>query len=208
MEEDTSCQENIVLEVTNQVEAETWASDISNNNAVESVELEGNNADTEMSDGEVPPSQTQLEDHDVDMGQDTENEDKNAFKSDDQKLLCYICEEIEAVVAFKPCGHTIVCIECAAQLKRCLECKTPITGKGTRDGNPIIGINNKSLVLGYQQLEAKFRKLEESVVCCICVERKKDVIFRCGHGACQFCAEQLSVCHICQKPIEMKIQMF
>ena len=76
------------------------------------------------------------------------------------------------------------------------------------DGNPIIGINNKSLVSQYQQLEAKLRKLEESVVCCICVERKKDIIFRCGHGACQFCVKQLSVCHICQKPIEMKIQTF
>ena len=76
------------------------------------------------------------------------------------------------------------------------------------DGNPIIGINNKSLVSRYRQLEAKFRKLEESVVCCICVERKKDVIFRCGHGACQLCTKQLSVCHICQKPIDIKIQLF
>ena len=76
------------------------------------------------------------------------------------------------------------------------------------DGNPIIGMNNKSLLSRYQQLEAKFRKLEEFVVCCICVERKRDVIFRCGHGTCQFCAKQLSICHICQKPIDMKIQMF
>nr|XP_058964216.1 E3 ubiquitin-protein ligase MIB2-like isoform X3 [Pocillopora verrucosa] len=199
---------NVVLEVTNKVAVETWASDISNNSVVQPAEMAENNTDTDMDDSEGPQSQTQSTDDDVNMDQETENEEKNPSTSDDLKVLCNICEEAEAVVAFKPCGHTVVCTECAARLKRCLDCKTPITGKRTRDGNPIIGINNKSLLSRYQQLEAKFRKLEEFVVCCICVERKKDVIFRCGHGTCQFCAKQLSICHICQKPIEMKIQMF
>ena len=76
------------------------------------------------------------------------------------------------------------------------------------DGTPIIGINSKSLVTKYQLLEAKLRKMEESIVCCICVERKKNVIFLCGHGTCHSCAEQLRICHICQKPIEKKIPMF
>ncbi|XP_066023099.1 E3 ubiquitin-protein ligase MIB2-like isoform X3 [Pocillopora verrucosa] len=200
--------ENVVLEVTNNVEVETSASDISNNSVVQPAEMAENNTDTDMDDSEGPQSQTQSANDDVNMDQGTENEEKNPSTSDDQKVLCYICEETEAVVAFKPCGHTVVCTECAARLKKCLECKTPITGRGTRDGTPIIGINNKSLVSRYQQVEAKLRKLEESVVCCICVERKKDIIFRCGHGTCQFCAKQLSICHICQKHIEMKIQIF
>ena len=77
-----------MLEVTNKVEVETWALDISNNSAVQPAEMAENNTDTKMGDSEGPPSQT----------------------SDDQKVLCYICEETEAVVAFKPCGHTVVCI--------------------------------------------------------------------------------------------------
>lgn len=76
------------------------------------------------------------------------------------------------------------------------------------DGTPITGINDKSLALKYQLLEGKMRKLEETIVCCICVERKKNVIFLCGHGTCQSCAQQLKTCPICQKPIEKKIPIF
>ena len=76
------------------------------------------------------------------------------------------------------------------------------------DGTPIIGINDKSLTAKYQLLERKMRKLEEAFVCCICVERKKNVIFLCGHGTCRSCAEQLKTCPICQKPIEKKISTY
>ena len=62
-----------------------------------------------MDDSEGLPSQTQLVDDDVNMDQETENEEKNPSTPDRQKVLCYICEETEAVVAFKPCGHTVVC---------------------------------------------------------------------------------------------------
>ena len=92
-----------MLEVTNKVEVETSASDISNN----SVNSEG------------PQSQTQSADDDVNMDQGTENEEKYPSTSDDQKVLCYICEETEAVVAFKPCGHTVVCTGSSAFCVSC-----------------------------------------------------------------------------------------
>ena len=98
----------MVLEVTNMVEVETWASDISNNSVVQPAEMAENNTNTEMDDSEGVTSQPA--DDDVNMDQETENEEKNPSTPDDQKVLCYICEEIEAVVAFKPCGHTVVCI--------------------------------------------------------------------------------------------------
>ena len=98
-----------MLEVTNNVEVETSASDISNNSVVQPAEMAENNTDTDMDDSEGPQSQTQSADDDVNMDQGTENEEKNPSTSDDQKVLCYICEETEAVVAFKPCGHTVVC---------------------------------------------------------------------------------------------------
>ena len=103
-----------MLEVTNRVEVETWASDISNNSAVQPAEMLEKNTDTEMDDSEGLPSQTQLADDDVNMDQETENEEKNPSTPDRQKVLCYICEETEAVVAFKPCGHTVVCIGSSA----------------------------------------------------------------------------------------------
>ena len=98
-----------MLEVTNKVAVETWASDISNNSVVQPAEMADNNTDTDMDDSEGPQSQTQSTDDDVNMDQETENEEKNPSTSDDLKVLCNICEEAEAVVAFKPCGHTVVC---------------------------------------------------------------------------------------------------
>ena len=96
-----------MLEVTNKVEVETWASDISNNSAVQPAEMAENNTDADMDDSKGLISQPV--DDDVNMDQETENVEKIPSTSDDQKVLCYICEETEAVVAFKPCGHTVVC---------------------------------------------------------------------------------------------------
>ncbi|XP_078384514.1 uncharacterized protein LOC144666947 isoform X2 [Oculina patagonica] len=209
METVTSYQENIVLEVTNQVQEELPDTEFSNNSTITSAEMTVNNADSANGDSECAVLEARSEGNEEYKDKETEHvEEENPPACDEQKPKCQICEENEAVVAFKPCGHTAVCIECAPRLKRCLECKTAITGKGTRDGSPIIEINNKSLVARYQKLEGKLRKLEESIQCCICVERKKNIIFLCGHGTCHSCAEQLKVCHICQKPIEMKISIF
>ena len=108
-----------MLEVTNKVEVETSASDISNNSVVQPAEMAENNTDTDMDDSEGPQSQTQSADDDVNMDQGTENEEKNPSTSDDQKVLCYICEETEAVVAFKPCGHTVVCTGSSAFCVSC-----------------------------------------------------------------------------------------
>ena len=99
-----------MLEVTNEVEVETWASD----SAVQPAEMAENNTNTDMDDSEGLTSQTQPAEDNVNMDQETENEEKNPSTPDRQKVLCYICEETEAVVAFKPCGHTVVCIGSSA----------------------------------------------------------------------------------------------
>ena len=116
-----------MLEVTNNVEVETSASDISNNSVVQPAEMAENNTDTDMDDSEGPQSQTQSANDDVNMDQGTENEEKNPSTSDDQKVLCYICEETEAVVAFKPCGHTVVCIGSSAFCFSCCFCSVLTT---------------------------------------------------------------------------------
>ena len=116
-----------MLEVTNKVEVETSASDISNNSVVQPAEMAENNTDTDMDDSEGPQSQTQSADDDVNMDQGTENEEKYPSTSDDQKVLCYICEETEAVVAFKPCGHTVVCTGSYAFCVTCCFCSVLTT---------------------------------------------------------------------------------
>lgn len=204
-----SYQENIVLEVTNEAQVELSDTEVLNNSTDEDVEMAVDNEVAENDNSSSPDLEAQAEDNDEHKNQGKEiKERENPLASDDLKPQCQICEENEAVVTFKPCSHTVLCIECAPRLKRCLECKTLVTGKGMKDGTPIIGINSKSLVTKYQLLEGKLRKMEESVVCCICVERKKNIIFLCGHGTCHSCAEQLRICHICQKPIEKKIPIF
>ena len=116
-----------MLEVTNNVEVETSASDISNNSVVQPAEMAENNTNTDMDDSEGPQSQTQSANDDVNMDQGTENEEKNPSTSDDQKVLCYICEETEAVVAFKPCGHTVVCTGSYAFCVTCCFCSVLTT---------------------------------------------------------------------------------
>ena len=117
----------MVLEVTNKVEVETWASDISNNSVVQPAEMAENNTDADMDDRKGPPSQTQSADDDVNMDQETENEEKKPSTSDDLKVLCNICEEAEAVVAFKPCGHTVVCTGSYAFCVTCCFCSVLTT---------------------------------------------------------------------------------
>ncbi|XP_011684661.1 PREDICTED: E3 ubiquitin-protein ligase MIB1-like [Wasmannia auropunctata] len=48
----------------------------------------------------------------------------------------------------------------------------------------------------------------EANMCNICVERRRNVAFLCGHCACEHCAEQLNTCHICCKTITKKINLY
>jgi len=57
-------------------------------------------------------------------------------------------------------------------------------------------------------LENKVQEFEESHFCGICMERKRDVAFLCGHGACSHCAETLRTCHMCRKTILKKINLY
>lgn len=57
-------------------------------------------------------------------------------------------------------------------------------------------------------LENKVQEYEESHYCSICMERIRDVVFLCGHGACSVCAETLRTCHMCRKTILKKINLY
>lgn len=57
-------------------------------------------------------------------------------------------------------------------------------------------------------LESKIQEIEETYSCGICMERSRNVVFLCGHGACVICAQTLYTCHMCRKPITQKINIY
>lgn len=57
-------------------------------------------------------------------------------------------------------------------------------------------------------LETRIADLEEANMCSICMERRRNVAFLCGHGACEHCAAPLKTCHMCRKVITKKINLY
>lgn len=57
-------------------------------------------------------------------------------------------------------------------------------------------------------LETRVADLEEVNMCSICMERRRNVAFLCGHGACENCAAPLKTCHMCRKTITKKINLY
>ena len=57
-------------------------------------------------------------------------------------------------------------------------------------------------------LESRLQAREDAIQCAICMERDKNMIFLCGHGACRECSERLETCHICRREIQNRIQMY
>ena len=59
-----------------------------------------------------------------------------------------------------------------------------------------------------EKLLKRTQELEDQIFCAICLERKKNVAFGCGHSVCGECAVDIVCCHICRRPIEQKIQLY
>ena len=54
----------------------------------------------------------------------------------------------------------------------------------------------------------KIDRLEEQLQCGICLDRRRNVVFKCGHGACKDCSKNIEYCHMCRKLIIERINMF
>lgn len=133
---------------------------------------------------------------------------------------CLMCSEVVDFVMFDPCGHRIACEECCIRMKKCVTCKESIERKTNRSGK-VIGVSSavssSSVGTGVKHnpnaerlkyLEKKFAEIEDTYCCSICMERKKNVIFLCGHGACEKCAKALTTCHMCRTPIKQKVNVY
>ena len=85
--------------------------EILNNSTDEDVTMAVNNEVVENDHNLGPDLETQADGNEEHKDQANEIvESENLLACNEQKPQCQICEENEAVVAFKPCGHTVLCI--------------------------------------------------------------------------------------------------
>lgn len=53
-----------------------------------------------------------------------------------------------------------------------------------------------------------FNYFSLKTLCPVCMDRKKNLIFLCGHGACQLCGDRMQECPMCRKTVERRILLF
>ncbi|XP_071805425.1 E3 ubiquitin-protein ligase MIB2-like isoform X1 [Asterias amurensis] len=156
---------------------------------------------------------------------------------------CSKCNSRSADITFRPCGHKVVCTECSVNIKECTVCCRTIEEKlgkdghqvtprgvtaavapaGTQKGTPPLktkrkGASSDSAIPSssslpssskeIQELRQKMQELEEAQLCNICMEKKKDTAFLCGHSTCKKCSKPLKHCPICRKAITKKIALY
>ncbi|CAF4757892.1 unnamed protein product [Pieris macdunnoughi] len=87
---------------------------------------------------------------------------------------CLVCSDAKRDTLFRPCGHICCCNVCAARVKKCFECRAPVTSRA-RVGE-----------------------------CMVCSEAPATVVFRpCGDVcACASCAPLMRKCVKCRTPLQ------
>ncbi|XP_020027003.1 E3 ubiquitin-protein ligase MIB2 isoform X1 [Castor canadensis] len=123
---------------------------------------------------------------------------------------CLVCSELALLVLFSPCQHRTVCEECARRMKKCIMCQVVISKKLRPDGSEVASAAPapgppRQLV---EELQSRYRQMEERITCPICIDSHIRLVFQCGHGACAPCGAALSACPICRQPIRDRIQIF
>lgn len=123
---------------------------------------------------------------------------------------CIVCNEQLLLIVFEPCLHQISCEDCGLRMKKCLSCGVYIERRITFGGKPLHNPkeNRQPSADRLRYLESKILEIEETHCCSICMERRRNVAFLCGHGACSKCAETLKICHMCRKTISKKINLY
>ncbi|XP_047580300.1 E3 ubiquitin-protein ligase MIB2 isoform X3 [Lutra lutra] len=133
-----------------------------------------------------------------------------AAPSGPEAAECLVCSELALLVLFSPCQHRTVCEECARRMKKCIRCQVAIGKKLRPDGTEVASATPapgppRQLV---EELQSRYRQMEERITCPICIDSHIRLVFQCGHGACAPCGAALSACPICRQPIRDRIQIF
>uniref|UniRef100_A0A2K5EKP2 E3 ubiquitin-protein ligase MIB2 n=1 Tax=Aotus nancymaae TaxID=37293 RepID=A0A2K5EKP2_AOTNA len=100
--------------------------------------------------------------------------------------------------------------ECARRMKKCIRCQVVVSKKLRPDGSEVVSAAPapgppRQLV---EELQSRYRQMEERITCPICIDSHIRLVFQCGHGACAPCGAALSACPICRQPIRDRIQIF
>ncbi|KAG8187082.1 hypothetical protein JTE90_016178 [Oedothorax gibbosus] len=146
---------------------------------------------------------------------------------------CVVCSDKKASVLFKPCGHMCACDSCASLMKKCVQCRAQIDkvipfivccggtvltmaslsilqASSAPSPTPESGVvmNNGYVHSEVQKLHQQLQDIREQTMCPVCLDRLKNMIFLCGHGACQMCGDRMSECPICRKLVEKRILLY
>uniref|UniRef100_A0A8D0BS99 E3 ubiquitin-protein ligase MIB2 n=1 Tax=Salvator merianae TaxID=96440 RepID=A0A8D0BS99_SALMN len=124
---------------------------------------------------------------------------------------CLVCSELALLIHFFPCQHSIVCEECSRRMKKCIKCQVTITKKLKQDSTEVECSSNAESTDQQKLLEdlqSRYRQMEERITCPICIDSQIKLIFQCGHGSCPECSAALSVCPICRQTIRERIHIF
>lgn len=111
---------------------------------------------------------------------------------------CIVCNDISLMITFEPCYHQICCEDCGLRMKKCLQCQTVIDKRIAMNGKVLFQKETQRQPSAdrLRYLESKILEIEETHSCGICMERRRNVAFLCGHSACSKCAETLKTCHM------------
>uniref|UniRef100_A0A7N8X3B7 E3 ubiquitin-protein ligase MIB2 n=1 Tax=Mastacembelus armatus TaxID=205130 RepID=A0A7N8X3B7_9TELE len=107
---------------------------------------------------------------------------------------CLICSELALLVLFCPCQHSVACED-----HRCVN-QTEV------DCSP--GNENSEQHNLLEQLQSRYRQMEERITCPICIDNHIKLVFQCGHASCIDCSAALKTCPICRQTIRERIQLF
>uniref|UniRef100_A0A665X5N4 E3 ubiquitin-protein ligase MIB2 n=1 Tax=Echeneis naucrates TaxID=173247 RepID=A0A665X5N4_ECHNA len=124
---------------------------------------------------------------------------------------CLICSELALLVLFCPCQHSVACEECAHRMKKCIKCQVTITKKIRQDQTEVDcspGNENSDQHNLLEQLQSRYRQMEERITCPICIDNYIKLVFQCGHASCIDCSAALKTCPICRQTIRERIQLF
>ncbi|XP_030641535.1 E3 ubiquitin-protein ligase MIB2 isoform X2 [Chanos chanos] len=124
---------------------------------------------------------------------------------------CLICSELALLVLFSPCQHSVACEECAHRMKKCIKCQVTITKKIRQDQTEVDfspSSENSEQHNLLEQLQSRYRQMEERITCPICIDNHIKLVFQCGHASCIDCSAALKTCPICRQTIRERIQLF
>jgi hypothetical protein len=94
-------------------------------------------------------------------------------------------------------GDRLALAACSASELRELEARLDAAGRVVR-----------ALVVERTVSEMQRRSSAEGALCTVCMERRKGLVFNCGHQTCAECGEHMATCPFCRVDITARIRLF